>query len=133
MTRDELIKIYETCGNKIIDCHIALCLQDTPAGCDWIHKMSVCYVPTSFSLFEFEPAPDTRIKYCNYTIKELKEQNTYGNKFIVFPLEKRYLDFSIYDKNYMLHFLDRRIQKFEEIYKKVKQKNKEWKIQKDFE
>ena len=133
MTTDELIKIYKTCGPKNIDCHIALCQEDTPAGPKWIKKWGITYFPASFSLFDFEPAPDTRIKYCTYTIKELKQPNNYGNKFIVFPLERKYLDFSIYDKNYMLHFLDRRIQKFEEIYKKVKQKNKEWKIQKDFE
>ena len=133
MTRDELIKIYETCGYNIIDCHTSLCHQDMPDGDAWVHKMSVCYLPASHSLLEFEPDPDTRINYFNYTIKELKEPNSFGNKFIVFPFDRKYLDFSIYDKNYMMHFLDRRIQKFEEIYKKVKQKNKEWKIQKDFE
>lgn len=127
MTKDELVDLLEHCDRNIYVSEAFTC-EDK----DFIIKKYASYKPTTQTIFEFEK--DNKIKYYDYYLFELDTPNHYGEKFIALPDQPGMtLEYAYCDKQSMLDLLDKRIRLYEEVLKEVKQKNKEWKMGKDFE
>lgn len=127
MTTKELIYLLIHCDRNIY-------LSDafTTYNEDFIIQKFVSYTPTTQTIFQFEP--DGTLIYFDYFLHDLKNPNFYGNRYIALPKKPGIkFDYAYCDEKSMLNLLDKRIRQYEEVLKEVKQKNKEWKMGKDFE
>lgn len=98
---------------------------------DSILKKHVSYVPTTQTIFQLEN--DSILRYYDYYLYEMETPNHYDELYIPLPNKPGItFDYSCCDEQSVLNLLDKRIMQYEEILKQVKQKNKEWKITKDF-
>lgn len=128
MTKEELVNLLEHSGRNIYLSE-AFTTDDNE---DFIIQKYASYKPTTQTIFEFENG--TTIKYYDYFLHKLNSPNFYGDLYIALPEKPGLtLDYSCYNEQTMLDLLDRRIRQYEEVLKEVKQKNKEWKVVKDFE
>ena len=77
---------------------------------------------------------DSILEYYDYFLYKLDSPNFYGELYIAL-LSKPGItfDYSYCNEQSMLNLLDKRISQYEVVLKQVKQKNKEWKLGKDFE
>ena len=127
MTKDELVDLLEHC-----DRNIYVSEAFTTDNEDFIIQKYASYKPTTQTIFEFEHG--TIIRYYDYFLYDLETPNYYGERYIALP-EKPGItfDYAYCDEQSMLNLLDKRIRLYEEVLKEVKQKNKEWKMGKDFE
>ena len=122
MTKEELVNLLEHSGRNIYLSEAFTTDEQKYAS----------YKPTTQTIFEFENG--TTIKYYDYFLHKLNSPNFYGDLYIALPEKPGLtLDYSCYNEQTMLDLLDRRIRQYEEVLKEVKQKNKEWKVGKDFE
>lgn len=123
MTKEELINLLEHSGRNID-------LGDAYNE-DLILKKYVSYIPTTQTIFQLEG--NDEIRYYDYYLYEMETPNYYGELYIPLPDKPGItFDYSCCDEQSMLNLLDNRIRQYEEILKEVKQKNKEWKMTKDF-
>lgn len=123
MTKKELINLLEHSGRNID-------LGDEYNE-DLILKKYVSYTPTTQTIFQLEG--NDEIRYYDYFLYKMEQPNYYGELYI--PLPDRpgiTFNYSCCDEQSMLNLLDKRIRQYEEVLKQVKQKNKEWKMTKDF-
>ena len=127
MTLDELVNLLEHSGRNIY-----LSEAFTPNNENlFIHKYA-SYTPTTQTIFQFEQ--DGILKYYDYFLHKMETPNFYGNLYIALPKRPGItFDYSCCNEKSMLNLLDKRIRQYEEVLKQVKQKNKEWKMTKDFE
>lgn len=127
MTINELVNLLEHSGRNIYLSHAF-----TADNEDFIIKKYANYKPTTQTIFQFEQ--DGILKYYDYFLHKMESPNFYGDLYIALPNRPGItFDYSDCDEQSMLNFLDKRIRQYEEILKQVKQKNKEWKLGKDFE
>lgn len=124
MTKEELINLLEHSGKNIY-------LVDVYSE-DSILKKHVSYVPTTQTIFKLEN--DSILRYYDYFLYEMEQPNYYGELYIPLPDKPGItFDYSCCDEQSMLNLLDKRIRQYEDVLKQAKQKNKEWKMTKDFE
>lgn len=124
MTKEELVNSLAHSGRNID--------LDDAYNEDLILKKYVSYTPTTQTIFQFEG--NDKIRYYDYFLYEMETPNYYGELYIPLPDKPGItFDYSCCDEQSMLNLLDKRIRQYEEVLKQVKQKNKEWKIRKDFE
>ena len=127
MTKEELVNLLTHSGRNIYMSEAFTAYNE-----DFIIQTYASYKPTTQTIFEFENG--TTIKYYDYFLHKLNSPNFYGDLYIALPEKPGLtLDYSCYNEQTMLDLLDRRIRQYEEVLKEVKQKNKEWKVGKDFE
>lgn len=127
MTKEELVNLLEHSGRNIY-----LSEAFTTDNENFIIKKYVSYTSTTQTIFEFELG--TTIMYYDYFLHKMNSPNFYGNIYIALPNRPGIkFDYSGCNEQSMLNLLDKRIRQYEEILKQVKQKNKEWKLGKDFE
>lgn len=127
MTKEELVNLLEHSGRNIYMSEAFTAYNE-----DFIIQTYANYKPTTQTIFEFEHG--TTIRYYDYFLHKMDSPNFYGDLYIALP-EKPGItfDYSYCDEQSMLNLLDKRIRQYEEVLKEVKQKNKEWKLGKDFE
>lgn len=124
MTKKELVNLLEHSGRNIY--------LDDAYNEDLVMNKYVSYTPTTQTIFKFEN--DGILKYYDYFLYEMETPNYYGELYIPLPNKPGItFDYSCCDEKSMLNLLDKRIIQYEEVLKDVNQKNKEWKITKDFE
>lgn len=122
MTKSELVNLLEHSGRNI---------YMSEAFTSDIPKY-VNYKPTTQTIFKLEHG--TTVRYYDYFLYELGKPNSYGQLYIALPDKPGItFDYSSCNEQSMLNLLDKRIRQYEEVLKEAKQKNKEWKIGKDFE
>lgn len=127
MTKEELVNLLEHSGRNIY-----MSEAFTAENEDFIIQKYASYTPTTQTIFQFEHG--TTIRYYDYFLHKLDSPNFYGDLYIALPEKPGLtLDYSCYNEQTMLDLLDKRIRQYEEVLKEVKQKNKEWKVGKDFE
>lgn len=127
MTKEELVNLLEHSGRNIY-----LSEAFTTDNENFIIKKYVSYTSTTQTIFEFELG--TTIMYYDYFLHKMNSPNFYGNLYIALPDKPGIkFDYSCCNEQSMLNLLDKRIIQYEEVLKQVKQKNKEWKLGKDFE
>ena len=127
MTKEELVNLLEHSGRNIY-----LSEAFTTDNENFIIKKYVSYTSTTQTIFEFELG--TTIMYYDYFLHKMNSPNFYGNIYIALPNRPGIkFDYSGCNEQSMLNLLDKRIRQYEEVLKEVKQKNKEWKLGKDFE
>ena len=127
MTKEELVNLLEYSGRNIY-----LSESFTKDNEDIIIKKYVDYSPTTQTILLFEK--DSILRYYDYFLYELEQPNYYGQLYIALPDKPGItFDYSYCNEQSMLNLLDKRISQYEEVLKQVKQKNKEWKLGKDFE
>ena len=127
MTKEELVNLLEHSGRNIY-----MSEAFTTENEDFIIQKYASYTPTTQTIFQFERG--TTIRYYDYFLHKLDSPNFYGDLYIALPEKPGLtLDYSCYNEQTMLDLLDKRIRQYEEVLKEVKQKNKEWKVGKDFE
>lgn len=127
MTKEELVNLLEHSGRNIYMSEAFTAYNE-----DFIIQTYASYKPTTQTIFEFEHG--TTIRYYDYFLHKMDSPNFYGDLYIALPEKPGLtLDYSCYNEQTMLDLLDRRIRQYEEVLKEVKQKNKEWKVGKDFE
>lgn len=127
MTKTELVNLLEHSGRNIY-------LSDAfkTVNGDKIIQKYVDYSPTTQTIFKLEN--DSILKYYDYFLYKMDSPNFYGDLYIALPDKPGItFDYSCYNEQTMLNLLDKRIMQYEEVLKQVKQKNKEWKLGKDFE
>ena len=133
MTKEELINLYKNSGRNI---HISelYCAVDGSNVIDFKHsKICVVHEPTGHSILELDNN-DFLLRYYNYFVHELNTLNAYGERFIALPEHPGVtFNYTVCDEKSMLHLLDNVIKNYEFICKQAAQKNKEWKLGKDFE
>ena len=126
MTKEELVNLLEHSGRNI---HFSESF--TKDNEDIIIQNYVDYSPTTQTILKLEN--DSSLRYYDYFLYELEQPNYYGQLYIALPDKPGItFDYSCYNEQTMLNFLDKRIMQYEEVLKQVKQKNKEWKLGKDF-
>ena len=127
MTYAELVNLLEHS-----DRNIYMSEAFTAYNEDFIIQKYASYKPTTQTIFEFKEG--STIMYYDYFLHKMDSPNFYGDLYIALP-EKPGItfDYSYCDEQSMLNLLDKRISQYEEVLKEVKQKNKEWKVGKDFE
>ena len=77
---------------------------------------------------------DSILEYYDYFLYKLDSPNFYCELYIALPKKPGItFDYSYCNEQSMLNLLDKRISQYEVVLKQVKQKNKEWKLGKDFE
>lgn len=124
MTKEELVNLLKNSGRNI---DLSESFNDV-----FIKQKYANYKPTTQTIFQFEK--DCTLKYFDYFLHKLDSPNFYGDLYIALPDKPgKTFDYSYCNEQSMLNLLDKRIIQYEEILKQVKQKNKEWKIGKDFE
>ena len=127
MTKEELVNLLEHSGRNIYMSEAFSAYNE-----DFIIQTYASYKPTTQTIFEFENG--TTIRYYDYFLHKMDSPNFYGDLYIALPEKPGLtLDYSCYNEQTMLDLLDKRIRQYEEVLKEVKQKNKEWKVGKDFE
>lgn len=127
MTKEELVNLLEHSGRNI---HVSESF--TKDNEDIIIQKYVDYSPTTQTILKLEN--DSILRYYDYFLYELKQPNYYGQLYIALPDKPGItFDYSYCNEQSMLNLLDKRIMQYEEVLKQVKQKNKEWKLGKDFE
>ena len=127
MTKEELVNLLEHSGRNI-----DLSEAFTKDNEDIIIQKYVDYSPTTQTILKLEN--DSILRYYDYFLYELEQQNYYGQLYIALPDKPGItFDYSYCNEQSMLNLLDKRISQYEEVLKQVKQKNKEWKLLKDFE
>lgn len=127
MTKEELVNLLEHSGRNIY-----LSEAFTTDNEDFIIQKYASYTPTTQTIFQFEK--DGILKYYDYFLYKMESPNFYGDLYIALPDKPGItFDYSYCDEQSMLNLLDKRIRQYEEVLKQVKQKNKEWKLKKDFE
>lgn len=127
MTKEELVNLLEHSGRNIY-----MSEAFTTYNEDFIIQTYASYKPTTQTIFEFEHG--TTVRYYDYFLHKMDSPNFYGDLYIALPEKPGLtLDYSCYNEQTMLDLLDKRIRQYEEVLKEVKQKNKEWKVGKDFE
>ncbi len=127
MTKAELVNLLEHSGRNI-----NLCKAFTTNNENTIIQEYVDYSPTTQTIFKLEN--DSILKYYDYFLHKMISPNFYGDLYIALPDKPGItFDYSCYNEQTMLNLLDKRIIQYEEVLKQVKQKNKEWKLGKDFE
>ena len=127
MTKEELVNLLKHSGRNIY-----LSESFTTDNEDFIIQKYASYTPTTQTIFEFEHG--TTIRYYDYFLHKMNSPNFYGNLYIALPDKPGIkFDYSCCNEQSMLNLLDKRIIQYEEVLKQVKQKNKEWKMGKDFE
>lgn len=128
MTKKELVNLLEHSGRNIYFSE-AFTRDDNE---DFIIQKYASYTPTTQTIFQFENG--SIVRYYDYFLHKLDSPNFYGDLYIALPDKPGVtLDYSCCDEQSMLNLLDKRIRQYEEVLKEVKQKNKEWKVGKDFE
>ena len=128
MTKAELVNLLEHTGRNIYLSE-AFTTDDNE---DFIIQKYANYTPTTQTIFQFEQ--DGILKYYDYFIHKMDSPNFYGNLYIALPNRPGItFDYSYCDEQSMLNLLDKRIMQYEEVLKQINQKNKEWKLGKDFE
>ena len=89
---------------------------------DFIIQKYASYKSTTQTIFQLEN--DSILKYYDYFLHKINSPNFYGDLYIALPDKPGItFDYSYCNEQSMLNLLDKRI----------KQKNKEWKLGKDFE
>lgn len=127
MTKSELVNLLEHSGRNIY-----LSEAFTTDNEDIIIKKHASYTPTTQTILQLEK--ESILRYYDYFLYELEQPNFYGDLYIALPDKPGItFDYSYCNEQSMLNLLDKRISQYEEVLKQVKQKNKEWKIGKDFE
>lgn len=127
MTKSELVNLLEHSGRNIYLSEVF-----TTDNEDIIIKRCVDYSPTTQTILKLEN--DSSLRYYDFFLYKLEQPNYFGQLYIALPDKPGItFDYSCYNEQTMLNFLDKRIMQYEEVLKQVKQKNKEWKIGKDFE
>ena len=127
MTKEELVNLLEHSGRNI---HLTQTFTKNNEN-KFIQKY-VDYSPTTQTIFKLEN--DSILRYYDYFLHKLKSPNFHGDLYIALPDKPGItFDYSYCDEKSMLNLLDKRIRQYEEVLKEAKQKNKEWKIGKDFE
>ena len=132
MTKEELVNLYKNSGRSI---HVSELYysSDNSNVMDFTQtKICVVHEPTNHSILEIDNN-DFSLKYYNFFVYELNTLNAYGDKFIAMPDHPGItFNYTVCDEKSMLHLLDSVIQEYELTCKKAIQKNKEWKLKKDF-
>ena len=127
MTKEELVNLLEHSGRNIY-----LSESFSTDNEDFIIQKYASYTPTTQTIFQF--GLDGKLKYFDYFLYKMDSPNFYGELYIALPDKPGItFDYSYCDEQSMLNLLDKRIRQYEEVLKQVKQKNKEWKLKKDFE
>lgn len=127
MTKAELVNLLENSGRNI---HLSQTF--TTNNENKIIKKYVDYSPTTQTIFKLEN--DSILEYYDYFLYKLDSPNFYGELYIALPSKSGItFDYSYCNEQSMLNLLDKRIRQYEVVLKQVKQKNKEWKLGKDFE
>lgn len=127
MTKAELVNLLENSGRNI---HLSQTF--TTNNENIIIQEYVDYSPTTQTILKLEK--DSSLRYYDYFLYELEQPNYYGQLYIALPDKPGItFDYSYCNEQSMLNLLDKRISQYEVVLKQVKQKNKEWKIGKDFE
>lgn len=127
MTKEELVNLLEHSGRNIY-----LSEAFTTDNEDFIIQKYASYTPTTQTIFQFEN--DSTLKYYDYFLYKMESPNFYGDLYIALPDKPGItFDYSYCNEQSMLNLLDKRIRQYEDVLKQVKQKNKEWKMTKDFE
>lgn len=127
MTKEELVNLLENSGRNI-----NLCKTFTTNNENTIIQEYVDYLPTTQTIFQFEK--DGTLMYFDYFLYKMDSPNFYGDLYIALPNKPGItFDYSYCNEQSMLNLLDKRIMQYEVVLKQVKQKNKEWKLGKDFE
>lgn len=125
MTKEELVNLLENSGRSIY-------LSEAFNSEDFIIQKYASYKPTTQTIFQFEMG--SILRYYDYFLCKMETPNFYGDLYIAIPDKPGItFDYSYCDEQSMLNLLDERIRQYEEVLKQVKQKNKEWKMTKDFE
>lgn len=127
MTKEELVNLLKNSGRNIY-----LSEAFTTDSEDFIIQKYASYKPTTQTIFQFEKG--SILRYYDYFLYKMESPNFYGDLYIALPDKPGItFDYSYCDEQSMLNLLDKRIIQYEEVLKQVKQKNKEWKVGKDFE
>ena len=127
MTKEELVNLLENSGRNI---HLSKAF--TTNNENTIISEYVDYSPTTQTIFKLEN--DSILEYYDYFLYKLDSPNFYGELYIALPKKPGItFDYSYCNEQSMLNLLDKRIRQYEVVLKQVKQKNKEWKLGKDFE
>lgn len=127
MTKAELVNLLENSGRNI---HLSQTF--TTNNENTIIQEYVDYSPTTQTILKLEK--DSSLRYYDYFLYELEQPNYYGQLYIALPDKPGItFDYSYCNEQSMLNLLDKRISQYEVVLKQVKQKNKEWKLGKDFE
>lgn len=127
MTKEELVNLLENSGRNI---HLSKAF--TTNNENTIISEYVDYSPTTQTIFKLEN--DSILKYYDYFLHKMNSPNFYGDLYIALPDKQGItFDYSYCNEQSMLNLLDKRIRQYEVVLKQVKQKNKEWKLGKDFE
>ena len=127
MTKEELVNLLEHSGRNIY-----MSEAFTTDNENKIIQTYVDYSPTTQTIFKLEN--DSILEYYDYFLYKLDSPNFYGELYIALPAKPGItFDYSYCNEQSMLNLLDKRIRQYEEVLKEAKQKNKEWKIGKDFE
>lgn len=127
MTKAELVNLLENSGRNI---HLSQTF--TTNNENTIIQEYVDYSPTTQTILKLEK--DSSLRYYDYFLYELEQPNYYGQLYIALPDKPGItFDYSYCNEQSMLNILDKRIRQYEKVLKQVKQKNKEWKLGKDFE
>lgn len=127
MTKKELVNLLENSGRNI-----NLCKAFTTNNENTIIQEYVDYSPTTQTIFKLEN--DSILKYYDYFLHKMNSPNFYGDLYIALQDKPGItFDYSYCNEQSMLNLLDKRIRQYEVVLKQVKQKNKEWKLGKDFE
>ncbi len=127
MTKSELVNLLENSGRNI-DLSEAFSTDNE----DFIRKKYASYKQTTQTIFQFEK--DGTLMYFDYFLYKMDSPNFYGDLYIALPNKPGItFDYSYCNEQSMLNLLDKRIRQYEVVLKQVKQKNKEWKLGKDFE
>lgn len=127
MTKSELVNLLENSGRNIY-----LSKAFSTDNKDFIIQKYASYKQTTQTIFQFEK--DGTLMYFDYFLYKRDSPNFYGDLYIALPNKPGItFDYSYCNEQSMLNLLDKRIMQYEVVLKQVKQKNKEWKLGKDFE
>ena len=127
MTKEELVNLLEHSGRNINFTQTFTINNENK----FIQKY-VDYSPTTQTIFQLEN--DSILRYYDYFLHKLNSPNFYGELYIALPDKPGItFDYSYCNEQSILNLLDKRIIQYEVVLKQVKQKNKEWKLGKDFE
>ena len=127
MTKEELVNLLEHSG---INIHLTQTFTKNNEN-KFIPKYGD-YSPTTQTIFKLEN--DSILRYYDYFLHKLNSPNFYGELYIALPVKPGItFDYSYCNEQSILNLLDKRIIQYEVVLKQVKQKNKEWKLGKDFE
>lgn len=127
MTKEELVNLLEHSGRNI-----NFTQTFTKNNENKFIQKYVDYSPTTQTIFKLEN--DSILRYYDYFLHKLNSPNFYGELYIALPDKTGItFDYSYCNEQSILNLLDKRIIQYEVVLKQVKQKNKEWKLGKDFE